>query len=172
MGPSTRVFAPCSGPFAAPWQHTRPRQFVCPSRPQAMSKPLASGASNGCAKRRQGRTIDLIIGIALPVGRSVAKPSIFVPFQYPISAAPTGSPHPSPIEKVRPIIAKVRLWAQHLRAHEVASLGAIAKAEGISVARVSQLLVLDRLSPTDVEAIIKRLKRISVRALIGAARDR
>jgi hypothetical protein len=76
------------------------------------------------------------------------------------------------IEKVRPIIAKLRLWAQQLRAHEVASLGAIAKAEGISVAWVSQLLVLDRLSQTDVEAIIKRLRRISVRALIGAARNR
>ena len=127
---------------------------------------------NGCAKRRQGRTIDLIVGVALPVGRSVAKPLIFVPFQHPTLPAPTGSPLPSPIEKVRPIIAKVRLWAQQLRAHEVTGLAMIAKNDGISVARVSQLLALDRLSPTDVEAIIKRLKRISVRALIRAARNR
>jgi hypothetical protein len=48
----------------------------------------------------------------------------------------------------------------------------IAKNEGISVARVSQRLVLNRLPPTDVDAITNRLRRISVRALICAARIR
>ena len=51
-------------------------------------------------------------------------------------------------------------------------LAMIAKNECISVARVSQLLVLNRLPTTELKAAIKCLKRMSVRALIRAARIR
>lgn len=104
------------------------------------------------------------------MGRSKSEPAIFTPFQYPSLAQPVGVPAPSPTEEVRRQVAKVRGWAHQLRAHEVSGLGAIAKAEGISVARVSQLLVLDRLTAIEIEDVLKRLKRVSVRAMIHATR--
>lgn len=71
---------------------------------------------------------------------------------------------------MRLTILKVRRWARQLREHQVPSLSTIANKEGISVARVSQLLALDRLPDADVEPLLRSMKRISVRAAIGAAR--
>lgn len=81
-----------------------------------------------------------------------------------------GDPATSPTEEVRRTVAMVRGWAHQLRTRQVAGLAGIAKAAGISVPRVSQLLVLDRLTTIEVEAILNRLKRVSVRAMIHAAR--
>jgi hypothetical protein len=64
----------------------------------------------------------------------------------------------------------VRGWARQLRDHEVQGLSTIANKEGISVARVSQLLVLDRLPRAEVEPLLRSMKRISVRAAIRAER--
>lgn len=64
----------------------------------------------------------------------------------------------------------VRGWAHKLRNRQVSGFAAIAQAEGISVPRVSQLMVLERLSPEEVESIMTRLKRVSVRAVIQTAR--
>ena len=82
--------------------------------------------------------------MVLPVGRSVAQPAILFPFQYPEMIKPKISSVGSPTVAVQNVITKVRGWAKALRTGEVTGLSVIARGEGISVARVSQLLVLDR----------------------------
>ena len=76
----------------------------------------------------------------------------------------------SPAEQIRAAVAKVRCWAQALDSGEVSSLAAVAKREGISTARISQMLILRRTTDEQLEAFLKRLKRVSLRALIRAVR--
>lgn len=46
----------------------------------------------------------------------------------------------------------------------------IAKGEGFSTARVSQMLVLQRITDEQLEVLLKRLKRVSLRSLIRCVR--
>ena len=123
----------------------------------------------GCAKRRQGRSIDLIILVSLPVGRSSIKPSILAPFYWPNAPLPRPSAA-SPAEQIRVAVAKVRRWAKALESGDASSLAAVAKREGVSTARVSQLLILNRITDEQLEPHLKRLKRVSLRGLIRSVR--
>jgi hypothetical protein len=131
---------------------------------------IARAASNGCAKRGRGRSIDLIVGVAFPSGRAKMPPSIFSPFQHPECEGGTNATA-RPKEQILRTIAKVRQWARGLRTGAVSSFSAIAKNEGISIPRVSQLMVLDQLTAAQVETCLSRSMRLSIRALIQYARS-
>ena len=48
------------------------------SSSETIYEPLLTSSylnKNGCAKQRESRTIDRIVGKTLPIGRSVAKPA-------------------------------------------------------------------------------------------------
>lgn len=67
-------------------------------------------------------------------------------------------------------MVKAREWLRQLNSGEMPSLSAIAAAERISVARVSQLLVLGRVSHAQISAELVGIKRLSIRSLVGAVR--
>ncbi len=67
-------------------------------------------------------------------------------------------------------VTKVRAWAKQLQTGAASGLRTIAEAEGISIARVSQLMVLERLTPLQIYVLLKHTKRVSLRALIREAR--
>lgn len=66
-------------------------------------------------------------------------------------------------------IDRARKWADQLRSGEAHSLGDIAAKEGLSIPRVSQLLPLANLTPTQIDGVRSR-KRPSIRKLIDLAR--
>lgn len=107
--------------------------------------------------------------MSLPVGRSSSKPAILAPFCWPEAPLPR-PPIVSPAEQIRAAVAKVRRWAQALEAGEVSSLAAVAKREGISTARISQMLILKKLSAEQLEVFLKQMKRVSLRHLIRSVR--
>jgi hypothetical protein len=109
---------------------------------------------DGCIKRRQSRSIDLILGVALPAGRSKASPSIFSPFCHPEVGGGTPAAV-APREQILATVAKVQQWARQLRLGYVCGLSAIAVGDGVSVARVSQLMVLERLAPEQIDAFFR-----------------
>ena len=76
----------------------------------------------------------------------------------------------SPADQIRVAVAKVRRWAQALESGESSSLAAVAKREGFSTARISQMLILRRTTDEELEKLLMRLKRVSLRALIRAVR--
>jgi len=122
----------------------------------------------GCARRGRGRSIDLIIGVALPAGRSKAPPSIFSPFRHPHLSVQTNT-GADRRNQVLATVAKVRNWSRQLSSGR-ATFADIAAGEGVSVARVSQLMVLDRLRGDEVDAFLTRSTRPSLRGLISFAR--
>ena len=124
----------------------------------------------GCPRLSRGRTVDLIVGVALPVGRSKSPAMIFSPFCHPPRSNQESVVVLSPREKVHGAVARAREWLRQLNSGEMRSLSAIAAAEGISVARVSQLLVLGRVPPVQISAELAGIKRLSIRSLVGAVR--
>lgn len=68
------------------------------------------------------------------------------------------------------VFQKVKNWKAELTSGKIKSLGEIARREGISTARVSQLLPLGSLNTEQVQTEIKRKRGISVRGLIAFAR--
>jgi hypothetical protein len=85
-----------AAPLSRPWEgvRLRPASHRCRQ-------------TNGCAKRGRGRSIDLILGMALPIGRPMANPFIFSPFQHPPVTAGESMAGPSPRERVLLTMAKV-----------------------------------------------------------------
>lgn len=77
-----------------------------------------------------------------------------------------------PRQQLMAIVAKVRGWAKQLRTGAESGYSVIAEREKMSVARVSQLMVLNHLTPDEVEACLSRPIRQRVRGLIQYARSR
>lgn len=75
-----------------------------------------------------------------------------------------------PRDQILATVAKVREWARHLRSGDLVGFSAVAAAEGVSVARVSQLMVLNQLTAEQIDAFFQRPTRPSVRSLILEAR--
>jgi len=118
----------------------------------------------------RSRSIDLILGLDFPVGRAKAEPNVFSPFQHPPASQPPAARSESPEEEVRRTVAMVKDWALQLRTKKVSGLSCIAKSMGVSVPRVSQLMVLSRLTDPELDHALEQLKRVSVRAVMGWAR--
>ena len=74
-------------------------------------------------------------------------------------------------DRIKATLLKVGKWARQLRAGTMTSFADVAEAEGISVARVSQLMVLSRLAPDRIHDFLNRSPRPSLRALIAVARS-
>jgi hypothetical protein len=107
--------------------------------------------------------------VSLPVGRSSIKAAILAPFRWPEVLQPR-VPTVSAADQIRVAVAKIRLWALALESGEASGLAAVAKREGVSTARISQMLVLKRLTDDQLEVLLKRLKRVSLRGLIRSVR--
>jgi hypothetical protein len=57
----------------------------------------------------------------------------------------------SPAKQIRVAVSKVRRWAQALDSGELSGLAVVAKREEVSTARISQMLVLKRLSDEQLD---------------------
>ena len=74
--------------------------------------------------------------------------------EHPWRDVPTAPPSQHPVLAE---LDKIRAWEADLKAGQVRSFAALAKREGITTARVSQLMRLTRLSATAVTLLRQRL---------------
>jgi hypothetical protein len=108
----------------------------------------------------------------LPASQSKAPPQILIPFAYPFLQPPNPA-HQTEL-KFRQALDDARRWQQGLRSGQFKRLREIAAKEAITVARVSQLLTLNRISPESLRQIQQKAaaqrRRVSIRLLLRFAR--
>ena len=103
--------------------------------------------------------------MGFPVGRSHQKPRILFPGpELNFDLEPTNS-----TGEIMAAITRAKQWADQLQSGEALTLRDIARKEGLSVARISQLLPLARLKPAQIKQV-QSGRRPSLRKLIQCAR--
>ena len=101
-------------------------------------------------------------------GRAIeGEPSVVYPPSAPAAARDEGC---SQLKQVEAAIELAHRWAEGLRKGRWKTLRDVAQAQGVSIARISQLLSLSLFSVPDSMAAAQSMKRPSLRKLIAWAR--
>jgi len=143
-----------------------PRTGPCTNRRRRLARPeiwfrilhVAAGPSGSTGHREQ--TVEVTLGPdwafeTADLGRLTRR----VPGSQVVTAVPerTRRPEPAKVRRPPPIVGTLRKairWRQQLDAGEVTNQAAIARREGLSRARVTQVLMLLRLAPDMQETIL------------------